>query len=377
MTPPFRVIGNTGTQEERLSTDTPLNSGATFTGLTTDVAAYPSILVSCKTDQDGALYVDFSMDGTNWDSTLSFSVTANSNEVHRLSISKRYARVRFTNTSASNQTYLRLQTLLGTQTLLNSALNSTIGQDADAIVTRTISEELGIALGRFDGYSIVNKFGRNPDVDTGTVPEDIWNGGGIYTGFPTGSPEEFQVFSSDAGDTGTITFTYLASNTSTAWQTATATLNGTTPVNTGVTGYRMHTASYSSGSSTTFNLGTITIRHRTTTANIFCQIPIGRSQTNVAAYTVPAGSTAYVNRLFSRVIGSATGTVDGSLWVRTLNGSSRLRMPFSVGSSAPFEEEPYGGLTLSAGSDLIVRISAASANNLDVIAGYDLILVRN
>ena len=42
-----------------------------------------------------------------------------------------------------------------------------------------------------------------------------------------------------------------------------------------------------------------------------------------------------------------------------------------------FEELPYAGLTVPAGSDIMVRISSASANNLDVIAGYDLILTKN
>jgi len=56
--------------------------------------------------------------------------------------------------------------------------------------------DINIAEGRIQGYSLVNKFGRNPDVDTGSIPEDVFNGSTPYTGFPTGSPEELQCYSS-------------------------------------------------------------------------------------------------------------------------------------------------------------------------------------
>lgn len=236
--------------------------------------------------------------------------------------------------------------------------------------------ETNISEGKIEGYSLVNKFGRNPDVDTASVPEDIFNGSTPYTGFPTGAPEQFQVFSSNVGDTGTLTFTYLASNTATEWQTATVTLNGITPVNTGIVGYRIHTANYSSGNATTFNLGNITIRHITTTANVFCFMAIGTSQTYVSAYTIPFGSVGYIRRLFCRVFVTSSGSIEGALWVRALNGSPRLRRPFSASNTDAFEEIPFGGIMIPSGADVIIRMTAATANNLQVIAGYDLILVK-
>ena len=50
---------------------------------------------------------------------------------------------------------------------------------------------------------------------------------------------------------------------------------------------------------------------------------------------------------------------------------------FTVTNGDAFEEQPYGGLIVPAGADIQVRINSASANNLDVIAGYDLILIKN
>jgi hypothetical protein len=115
-----------------------LNAGLTFTGAAEDVLQYESVVMACKTDQAGTLYIDFSPDGTNWDSTLSFAVAAATNEVHRITVTRRYCRVRFTNTSISNQTYFRLQTTFGTFKTLTSSLNSTIQPDADGLITRSV-----------------------------------------------------------------------------------------------------------------------------------------------------------------------------------------------------------------------------------------------
>ena len=120
------------------STAVALAGSATFTGTGEDVSAYSSIVTSCKTNLAGTLYMEFSTDNTNWDSSLSFDVAASANEVHRLSVSKQYFRARFTNASGSAQSYLRLQTIAGIQPPLTSALNSTVAVDADAMVTRSV-----------------------------------------------------------------------------------------------------------------------------------------------------------------------------------------------------------------------------------------------
>ena len=68
------------------STSTALDSGSTFTGIWEDTIGFTTIAFSVKTDQAGSLYADFSTDGINLDSTLTYSVAASTNEVHRLTI---------------------------------------------------------------------------------------------------------------------------------------------------------------------------------------------------------------------------------------------------------------------------------------------------
>jgi hypothetical protein len=255
-----------------------------------------------------------------------------------------------------------------------SPVNEPLQSNSLSILTRTVEFETMVGLGLFDGYEITTKFGRNPDVDSAGLPEDAWNGAGTYTGFPTGSPEELEIVLSDAGDIGgVVVFQYLATSASTAWQTATITTTGLSTM-TGISAYRMHTARFEKASATAFNLGTVTIRHRTTTANVFCSMPIGTSQTYVAAYTIPAGNIGIIKRIFSRVFANTSGNIQGALWVRELNKSPRLRRPFSASNSDTFEEQPYGGLSLPGATDITIRITAASTNNLSIIGGFDIII---
>lgn len=94
------------------STTTALDNGETFTG-TGELSEHPDVMVTCRTDQDGLLYIDFSHDKINWDSTLTKTLTANSSEFMTAVKGKRYVRLRVNNNSGSNQTYLRCQTEFG------------------------------------------------------------------------------------------------------------------------------------------------------------------------------------------------------------------------------------------------------------------------
>lgn len=88
-----------------------------------------------------------------------------------------------------------------------------------------------VALGVVANYEIGTKFGRNPDIDTGTTPEDMYAGGGTYTGFNATANEDIEVLSSDNDDRGSV----LSTGTSTAGTELTLTDSTATFVTDGVT----------------------------------------------------------------------------------------------------------------------------------------------
>lgn len=61
--------------------------------------------------------------------------------------------------------------------------------------------DIDVAMGRVPGTTYINKFGHNPDVDTGAA-EDIWCGGGIYA-FYFDTNQTTQAESTSLNDVGT------------------------------------------------------------------------------------------------------------------------------------------------------------------------------
>lgn len=357
------------------SSSTPLSGGESFTGPWAGRNSNnPVITVGMASDVAGTLYIDFSTDKENVDSSIAISFTpGNINPPQPYVVTRPYFRVRYVN-GASAQSYFRMSVVDGNPPPLTSTLGSTVASTFPTIVTRSISERIPIALGRFEGYTQVNKFGDNPDIDTGTVPEDVVYTGGIYAGFPTGAAEQFVIVLSDAADIGgVVTFQYLADYTSTDWSTAVITTTGLT-TNTGITGVRSTRGIINRGGAV--NAGTVTLRHITTTANVFWQIPIAWGQTRVAVDTIPAGRYGLLENLRVQV-GKSSGTsvVTGGLWVRGLGESPRIIRPFSLVKESDGADPIPGFLPLQGFMDLKVHVLNVTGNNTRVLANFDYYLV--
>ena len=369
-------ISDKGSVSISNNTSTLLTAGATFTGIGEDVSMYPSVVIACKTDQNGTLYVDFSPDNTNWDNSLSFTVTAGINEVHRITVTRKYFRVRFTNTSASNQTYLRLQSLFGNQSYLTSALNSSVQQDSDAITVRSIDSHLEIAAGKFTGYLPVNKFGTNGDIDVGT--EDIWGVGGTW--IPPTSAGTVALVSTSASDTsagvGARTVIVNGLNASYEDTTETVILKGTTSVNTVNSYIIIHSILVETAGSGGTAVGDITAKSNGGGTPILGGILIGTNHSQIAIYQIPSGYTGYMSNYEGGMQGG--GTLDLKLFIKPFGGVYNLKgtLALNLTGSSYSKKEFYTPLKITEKS-IIKLTGVASANNTEVHASFDLILIKN
>jgi hypothetical protein len=244
-------------------------------------------------------------------------------------------------------------------------------------VSKNYSE--AVALGLIVDASGVNKSGENPDVDTGTLPEAVWNGGGAYTGFPTTVPvggTELQVVSSSAADIGTLFITYLETSASTQYTTIGVPVNGVTPVNTGINAYRVHTAYYSSTAnpSTQFNAGTIQVRYRQNNAVVFLAMPIGRNQTYMSGYTIPAGKKGLLLPTTWTVAGAAGNTISGAMYIREFNKSPRFRRNVKASFGVPARDEYTVPIVLPELTDVMPYVTLSNGNNIIAQALFDVIL---
>jgi|LakMenEpi03Aug12_release.lakeMendotaPanAssembly.Ray.scaffolds.fasta_scaffold12271_4 hypothetical protein len=91
----------------------PLDSADSFSGAYTSNINFNEILISVETDTTFSLTVNFSSNGTDFGLERNFEVTVPSSTAFTYSIKPylRYYQITLTNTSLSNQTYLRLETI--------------------------------------------------------------------------------------------------------------------------------------------------------------------------------------------------------------------------------------------------------------------------
>jgi hypothetical protein len=230
------------------------------------------------------------------------------------------------------------------------------------------------------GYTYIHKFGHNPDIDTATVPEDIWDGPAPVYPFPAaaGAVTVVSASGSDAAaGVGMRTVRVFGLNGSGVEITEDVTLNGLVAVPLANQYLRLHRAQGLTAGTSGTNVGDISFTHAV--AGVIAVIQAGDGQTLMAVYTTPSNAQRVAMLGFYASLGrtGATAYVTMQLQSRLLTVADpcwRVREQFeliSVGSSVLYWKYPVA-LRTNAYEDWRLRCIAASANNLEVSGGFDI-----
>jgi hypothetical protein len=240
---------------------------------------------------------------------------------------------------------------------------------------------LAIALGLVADVSFIRKFGANRDIATGSVPESIWDGGGLYP-WPS-SAVALEVLSASTADdaaTGQGGWTLEVQGLDANWemQTETVTLDGQVVVTIPGTWRRVFRARVVTAGTVGINSGIITIRVAGggTTLAI---VEAGVGQTTMAIYTIPAGYTGYVTRIRSSVVrDSPSVTIVAALQFFVRDNAvpdAAWNMKLEQTAGQPVAATVPGRFTEK--TDFDARAVYVSASSAQVVAEFDIVLVRN
>lgn len=144
-----------------LSTTTPLNAGATYNSGSIAVTRGVRISGTVFADRPGTIFIEQSGDGSNWDVSASYSVASSQGSGFEEDVVAPFFRVRFTNTSSSNQTVFRLYGFL--QDVYGAFLAAASGPSSGgawAVLQWNANTGSYIYVGRFDGLDGYNANGN-------------------------------------------------------------------------------------------------------------------------------------------------------------------------------------------------------------------------
>lgn len=262
--------------------------------------------------------------------------------------------------------------------------------------------QLTIARSLVTGMMSVNKFGRNIEIDSAAIA-DIWDGGHTVASGGVSliwvAPTQARIHaivstSLNDSDTGGVNPQSDGARTVrvfglTDWDTAEVSediiLDGTTSVNTSNSYVIIHRIRVltKGNNATGPNVGVITAT-AATDATITAQIRAGQGQTQMAIYGIPSTQKAYIGRLYANAnkAGGAAGLLDVSLLSnpepQTEITSFLTKHTFglqSTGTSAL--TIPYYSPKVIEGPAIIKVQASSNTNDMDVSAGFDLVVIDN
>lgn len=271
-----------------------LGSSETFTGKWEDCRIFDTVTFAVRCDQATTIYADFTSDPTfaTTDSTLTYIGSANINEVHRLTITRPFFRIRVVN-GTSAQSYTSISTMFGSHPILSAPMNLNLGPDSDAITTRNTIAADEIVIERRPGVRAFTKFGYREGLTASAGEETVWATTGNFTPMTTASTFTIAYNNSTDGEstTGALTlfFSYVDENGEAA--TANHTLGSTGSDVTSFSGFGINRIAVSSSGSANVNTNDITITE-TTGATKQAFIPAGESVTQQVIFFTPSNGYA-------------------------------------------------------------------------------------
>lgn len=148
---------------------------------------------------------------------------------------------------------------------------------------------------KFPGISVINKFGRNPTIDSATAPESLTDFGGLYPFQASSFSLECLSASTNDDSVGTGMRTIQIEGLDANWnlQAQVATMDGTSVVAVAGTWRRVFRILGLTSGTLDTNDGDITVRLASAGATQGMMIA-DTGQSALGIYTVPAGKVAYV-----------------------------------------------------------------------------------
>lgn len=241
--------------------------------------------------------------------------------------------------------------------------------------------DLAISRGHTLGYRTLYKFGYNPDVNGDE--ETVWEQGGNYPWLD--SAVTMFVSSTSVNDTsggsGANTILIQGLDENYVEIEETVTLNGQTQVTTQLSYLRIYRAFVTLAGSSGTSGGIIYVGSSGATGGVpngtvYANLSIG-NQTQIAAYTVPAGHTLYLDEInITAALSLANKRVNASFHTRDF-GSNVFRTRFiNVLQSSQLKQLFKYPQEFAEKTDVEVRVSTNTSNN-PIAASFQGVLIKN
>jgi len=245
---------------------------------------------------------------------------------------------------------------------------------------------IDVGNGGISNVRRISAQGTNSVIDTGSVPEDMWSGGGLYPWMTAAT--SLEVVSTSASDTaagpGARAVLLNLLDSSYLEVPRIVALNGLTAVPISGQYFRINPSAVvdptgvTSLSGNYTNVGDIIIRDAGG-GTIRAIIPAGFGQTQQAVYTVPAGWQFQVISILTNYnrVQNVARSASFNYYARSHTGLYRLSNEISITNQNAFELELVPGPLLPEKTDFSIRCTFVADNGSNLSATFMGVMTKN